>query len=222
MNFSPAWDQAYRESKQLSVWPWSDLVSYTFRHARPEHGFTRVFELGCGAGANIPFFEKLGVDYSAVEGSAFVVAGLHEAFPHLREKIAVGDFTQEIPFEGPFDLVVDRGSLTHNSTVAIRRTLRIVQDLMRSGGKFIGINWFSANRADAAAGDAVDAHTRTNILAGQFAGIGVVHFSDQAHIIDLLDTAGFCLERLEHHEINSVLPATGGTSGWWNFVAVKR
>jgi SAM-dependent methyltransferase len=221
MNFSPGWDQTYRESRQLSVWPWSDLVSFTLRHARPENGFRRVLELGCGAGANIPFFRKLGVDYWAIEGSAFVVAKLHEAFPDLSGRITTGDFTREIPFDGPFDLVVDRSSLTHNDTVAIRRTLQMVHDLMRPGAKFFGINWFSMKHAAAAAGDPVDSHTRTNIPAGQFAGVGAVHFSDREHIADLIGTAGFQLERLEHQETDAVLPAGGGTLGWWNFVAVK-
>jgi SAM-dependent methyltransferase len=221
MNLSPGWDQTYRESRQLSVWPWSDLVSFTLRHARPDGGFHRVLELGCGAGANIPFFRKLGVDYWAIEGSAFVVAKLHEAFPDLGERIVAGDFTREIPFDGPFDLVIDRSSLTHNETVAVRRTLRMVCDLMRPGAKFIGINWFSMKHSAAAAGDPVDSHTRTNIPAGQFAGVGAVHFSDQEHIVELIGTAGFQLERLEHHAIDAVLPASGDTLSWWNFVAVK-
>ncbi len=161
------------------------------------------------------------MDYWAIEGSGFVVAKLHEAFPDLSGKITAGDFTREIPFDGPFDLVVDRSSLTHNDTVAIRRTLRMVHDLMRPGAKFIGINWFSAKHAAAAAGDPLDSHTRTNIPAGQFAGVGAVHFSDREHIIDLIGTVGFQLERLEHQETDAVLPAGGGTLGWWNLVAVK-
>jgi SAM-dependent methyltransferase len=221
MNFSPGWDQTYRESRQLSTWPWSDLVSFTLRHARPDDGFRRVLELGCGAGANIPFFRKLGVDYWAIEGSAFVVAKLHEAFPDLGDRIVAGDFTREISFDGPFDLVIDRSSLTHNDTDAIRRTLRMVGSLMRPGAKFIGINWFSTKHSAAAAGDPMDPHTRTNIPAGQFAGVGAVHFSDQEHIVDLIGTAGFSLERLEHQEIDGVLPTGGSTLGWWNFVAVK-
>ncbi len=222
MNFSPSWDDTYREMRHWSVWPWSDLVSYTLRYARPEDGFRRVLELGCGAGANIPFFGKIGMDYAAVEGSAFIVARLCEMFPNLKDKIAVGDFTKAIPFGGSFDLVVDRASVTHNATAAIQRTLRLVLKLMRPGGKFIGINWFSTRHSDAAAGDLLDAHTRTNISAGQFAGIGAVHFSDQAHIIDLLETAGFRIERLDHQETGGVIPAGSARLGWWNFVAVKR
>jgi SAM-dependent methyltransferase len=221
VNFSHAWDAAYREGRHWSVWPWSDVVSCTLRHARPEHGFRRVLEIGCGAGANIPFFERLGVDYAAVDGSDFVVAKLAAAYPHLQGKIAVGDFTESIPLAGPFDLVVDRAALTHNTTAAIRRGLGLVHGVLRPGGKLIGVNWFSTAHGDAAAGDSIDEHTRTNIGAGPFAGIGVVHFSDRGHIVGLIEAAGFRIERLDHHESAGVIPAQSVRLGWWNFVAVK-
>ena len=51
--FSIEWDQRYKENLQMSIWPWSDLVSAVMRLRLPAS--TRVLELGCGAGANIPF-----------------------------------------------------------------------------------------------------------------------------------------------------------------------
>src|SRR6202030_1413326 len=114
---------AFQLNTHISIWPWSDLVSYVNRYASSTKGYRRVLELGCGVGANIPFFLKQGSDYSSIEGSAAAVASLHEAYPTLRERIVVGDFTQAIPFSGPFDLVVDRSALTHNTTAAISRSL---------------------------------------------------------------------------------------------------
>ena len=43
----------YKEKLQMSIWPWSDLVTAVMRLRLPAS--TRVLELGCGAGANIPF-----------------------------------------------------------------------------------------------------------------------------------------------------------------------
>lgn len=221
MTSLPEWDKAYTSNKQLSVWPWSDLVSYVYRYAKPSEGFHRVLELGCGAGANIPLFVKLKADYYGIDGSPAVVALLHESFPQLKDKIAVGDFTQAIPFEGTFDLVVDRSSVTHNTTDAIRRTFLMIMDKLRKGGKFFGIDWFSTAYPDAKMGDVLDAHTRTNIPVGQFVGLGTVHFSDQDHIIELLTAAGFRVERLEHKKNDIVIPGNVSPMGWWNFVAVK-
>jgi SAM-dependent methyltransferase len=225
MTFSAEWDERFRTNQNISVWPWSDLVSYVNRFAKPVDGYKRVLELGCGAGANIPFFTNLAVDYFAIEGSASIVARLHRAYPDLKRRILVGDFTRSLPFPGPFDLVVDRSAVTHNTTEAIRRTLAMVFDRLRAGGKLIGIDWFSTSHQDAQGGDALDANTRTNHPAGQFAGVGAVHFSDQTHIADLLGRAGFHLDVLEKKDLQVVHPKGGGgrteRAGMWHFVAVK-
>jgi SAM-dependent methyltransferase len=221
MNFSIEWDRVYRSNEQLSRWPWSDLVSCVYRYAKPSDGFQRVLELGCGAGANVPFFADLGMDYFAIEGSGNIVARLHERFPGLKERIVVGDFTQAIPFTETFDLVVDRAALTHNTTPAIRRALSIMFGRVRPGGKLIGIDWFSMEHSDAKLGDAVDAWTRTNIPNGQFSGVGMVHFSDCEHLRGLLRESEFEIERLEHKQVDTVVPEGNYRFAAWNFVAVK-
>jgi SAM-dependent methyltransferase len=221
MNFSVEWDGVYRANEQLSRWPWSDLVSYIHRYARPSDGFQRVLELGCGAGANIPLFEKLGTDYHGIEGSPSIVQSLHERFPKIRNRIVVGDFTKTIPFDGKFDLVVDRGSITHNVTSAIHRTLGMIFSRLRTGGKFVGIDWFSTEHCDAQLGDALDAWTRTNIRSGQFSGIGAVHFTDREHLCELLCGSGFEIERLQHKLVDTVVPEGNNRFAAWNFVAVK-
>jgi SAM-dependent methyltransferase len=221
MMFSPEWDDRFRSGGNISQWPWSDLISYVNRYAKPLKDFKRVLELGCAAGPNIPFFLRSGMDYYAIEGSAAIVARLHCVYPELKDRIVVGDFTRDIPFGGPFDLVVDRSSVTHNTTDAIRKTLQMVFDRMRPGGKFLGLDWFSDVYVDANRGEALDTHTRTNIQSGQFVGLGIVHFSDRDHLLDLLAVAGFQVERLEHKQSDVTIPSQGGRSGWWNFVAVR-
>ena len=59
MTFSQEWDNRFKENKNISIWPWSDLVSFVMRYAKPSNPQFRVLELGCGAGANIPFFLSL-------------------------------------------------------------------------------------------------------------------------------------------------------------------
>lgn len=221
MTFSPEWDDAFRADTHISTFPWSDLVSFVHRYAKPADGFRRVLELGCGAGANIPFFLRLGVTYYSVEGSPNAVARVLAAYPDLKDRVVNGDFTQVIPFDGSFDLVVDRAALVHNPTDAIRRTLKMVSDRLRPSGKVIGIDWFSSEHQDSAGGDAVDLHTRTNFTAGPFAGIGNVHFCDHEHLADLVTQAGLRLEHLEHKQTEAIFPAKRDRFGYWNFVAVK-
>src|SRR5207244_611872 len=106
--------------------------------AKPLERPLRILEIGCGAGANIPFFLAVKADYYAIEGSATVVGQLHERYPELKTRIVAGDFTKDIPFDGPFDVAVDRSSLTHNDTPSIRRCLKQVREKLKEGGLYIG------------------------------------------------------------------------------------
>lgn len=222
MTFSIEWDTLYRANTHLSIWPWSDLVSYVYRYANPHNGFNRVLELGCGAGANIPLFLSLKSDYWAIEGSHAIVESVIRRYPELAQRIITGDFTLELPFTGPFDLVVDRISLAHNSTTAMLKSLSMIFNLLRSGGKFIGIDWFSDKHHDAQLGEPVDSHTRTNLPgSSHLAGTGHVHFCDRPHLIHLLESTGFLVERLEHKLSNILIPEGVQQLAWWNFVATK-
>jgi SAM-dependent methyltransferase len=219
MNFSPEWDERYRENPYWGIWPWSDLVSFVMRHARPEGPGGRVIELGCGAGANIPFFLSLGMEYYGIEGSVVIVENLRERFPALENNIVVGDFTQEIPFHGEFDLVVDRAALTHNKTDAIVSCLELVHGKLKPGGKFIGIDWFSTAYSDYSKGVEEDPFTRSGYREGSFAGVGRVHFSDKPHLLDLFKR--FEMMALEHKTIQREIPGDGWHFASWN-LAVRK
>ena len=221
MGFSSEWEKRYAESTHLSVWPWSDIVSLVHRHCKPIiAGGGRVYELGCGAGANIPLFLSLGLDYYAIEGSATIVDQLHKRYPELSSNILVGDFTIDAPFDGSFDLVIDRASLTHNNSKSIQRAIEAVFHLLKPGGLFIGSDWFSINHTDFSGGDSADdEYTRDNYLNGQFAGVGAVHFSDEQHLRDLFHefTILFLEEKLTtRHE-----PADQHHFASWNIVAKR-
>jgi hypothetical protein len=224
VTFSSEWEEIYNQGLQNSIWPWSDLVSYVMRYARPSGGSCRVLELGFGAGANIGFFASLGVEYFGMEGSESAVQRVGRRFAGQSGiTLARGDFTRVIPFDGPFDLVVDRSSLTHNSTAAIRSCLQAVGSRMKHGAKFVGIDWFSTDNAQFLAGrEAGDYHTRADFQSEQFKGVGTVHFSDQEHLMDLFSSGGFEIVRLEHKHSAIVLPAGPDRMAWWNFMAIKR
>ena len=221
MSVAEAWEQLYRKNQHMSVWPWSDLVAFIMRYVRPTGPGFRVLELGCGAGANIPFFRNLEVEYYAIEGSPTIVNKLHERYPDLREKIVVGDFTQELPFDVEFDLIVDRSSLTHNSTAAIRAGLTLAGDKLKPCGAFVGIDWFSVEFSEYRNGeDAGDAFTKKNFRTGSLADTGVVHFSDKEHLLELF--SAFKVEVLVHKVVERHLPPDGWRYAAWNLVAWKR
>jgi SAM-dependent methyltransferase len=221
MSFSQEWDERFRENTHISVWPWSDLVSYVMRYARPIVPDSRVLELGCGAGANIPFFRSLGVQYYAVEGSAAITERLWKRFPDLGGNIMIGDFTENIPLSGQFDLIVDRGALTHNTTTAIKKALGLIHRKLNSTGRYIGIDWFSTVHSDYTKGTIMegDEYTHFGYTEGALAHTGNVHFSDRQHLLDLF--ADFHIEIMEHKTVQREIPGDGFVFASWNLVAKK-
>ena len=176
-------------------------------------------ELGCGAGANIPFFKSLKVDYYAIDGSKTAVQRLWNRFPEYHCNIITADFTNEIPFNCSFDLIVDRASLTHNNTDSIIRCLELVRNKLRVDGLFIGIDWFSTFHSEYKKGtvNAQDIYTRRDYKDGPFTDTGIVHFADKEHMINLF--RDYEIVVLEHKIIQNEIPDDGSVYATWNIVA---
>jgi len=221
MTFSPDWEDCYANNKHLSIWPWTDLVIYVSRYAKRCKGERlSVLELGCGYGANIPFFQHLEADYYAVEGSSTAVNYLKAKFPRFADNIFWGDYTNNIPFELSFDIIVDRASLPFNDISSINKTLSICYDKLHDKGLFIGIDWYSPDHSEFMNGQpTIDPFTRANFTDGIFAGTGNVHFFSHDHL-----TALFMRYRmlvLEHKLVEQRIPDSSYKFAAWNFVAQK-
>lgn len=223
MGFSKEWEDRYKESTHLSIWPWSDLISYVMNYARPTGEKYRVLELGCGAGANIPFFMTLpGVEYCAMEGSQTMVDRLKEKYGKVRDGLVCGDFTKEIPFSGSFDLIVDRGSLTHNTTASLRNCIKLIQGKLKDTGRFISIDWFSTEHSAYSEGqpDPADHYTIKNFTSGAMKNLGNVHFSDEENLRELFKDFEFVI--LDHKIIHREVPKNSCRYGAWDFVLKKK
>ena len=198
----------------MNRWPWTDLVSAVKRHCGSIEGW-KVLELGCGASVpNRQFFTEEGAYYWGVD-TALEHENAH-AIPELGWiwRVETMDFTKETP-EGPFDLICDRAAVTHNTTEDIKNTLRMAYDALKPGGWYIGIDWFGDEHGSAKCGDEVDPHTRTNIKEGQFAGVGIVHFTDGAEIEELFHTME--MVQLRHKKWATLFPPE--TFASWDIVA---
>jgi SAM-dependent methyltransferase len=188
------------------------------RH-KPKNKSFKVLELGCGAGANIPFFTSLEADYYAVEGSRSIVGKLHNKFPQLKNNIFVGDFSDFIP-DIRFDLIVDRASLTCNHEESIIRCLKKCYESLNIGGKYIGVDWFSTHHSDYLKGtQAEDIWTKKDMVGSGFEGTGRVHFSDQNHLMELFKE--FEVKTLSHSVLSEKIPDLKANVSTWNFVMEK-
>lgn len=220
MAFSKEWDDVYKSGAHDSQWPWSDVVALTCRYFKEREGL-KVLELGCGAGANILFFEKIGAKYYGIEGSGYQANRLRERFHSQNVFIKAGDFTQIIPFDEKFDLIFDRGAITCNTTESIRNAMSMVSEKLSWGGYFFGIDWFSdkhygfMQRYE----NVRKIDDRTYVFSdGYFSGLGDMHFFDRGHIEDLLSE--FEIVSLEERVVTHFLPRN---EIWatWNVVARK-
>ena len=213
------WNKIYRRNEQISVWPWSDLVSIVMRHARPAKDDFKVVELGCGAGANIPFFLSLGVEYYSVEASEVIVSRLHKKFPQLENNIIAGNCTETLP-DGEFDLIFDRGALTCNTSDAIEACLQLCHEKLKPDGKYIGVDWYSTKSSSFLQGEVEDDWTRVNFPRGPFVNQVRIHFSNKDHLIDLFNKFEF--QHLEHKTVESEFESDHPVVASWNFVAAKK
>jgi len=217
---SQDWDDCYKDNKQMAIWPWSKLVSLVMRYGLPNKPKFRVLELGCGPGANIPFFLSLNVEYFAIEASPTIVEVLKKKFPNLKDNIVVGDFTKNLYFKHNFDLVIDRAAITHNANRDIKQCLNAVYNALNDGGRYIGLDWFSTINPEYNRGKHdQDSFTRTNYTEGNFANLGRVHFSDESHLRDLFSK--FKILFLQHIIMETQIPGNGEINAVWNLVAEK-
>lgn len=208
MNSRSEWDAIYAAGQQMIRWPWTDLVSAVRRHCGDMHGKS-VLELGCGHGTNSRFFDDEGAQYYGLEQATV-------DHTWAIDRVMQVDFTESIP--GHWDLLFDRAAVTHNDTESIKRCLDLVFNALKPGSYYIGIDWFSREHEASDKGVPVDAYTRTDIPDGQFQGVGKVHFSTHAHLLELFER--FEIMSLAHKVVTDKC-SNAGTFASWNIVARK-
>jgi SAM-dependent methyltransferase len=221
LEFSEEWEERYRENTNMSIWPWSDLVSYVNNYVKPLNSQLRVLELGCGAGANIPFFQSFNADYFGIDGSNIIINMLKKKFPDIKDNLKVGDITNEIMFKGEFDLIIDRSALTHNSTKGIKKGLDFAYEKLKNNGKFIGVGWFSTKCSEFTKGQINGDKFTKSFQNGPFANIGTTHFAEKFHMIDFFKK--FKILVLDHKIIKKEIPENEHTLvATWDIVAQKN
>ena len=223
IGFSSEWEILYKAGTHHSIWPWSDIVRLCERYVRPRLRLLAeplVLEIGCGFGANIPYLITLG-HYFGIDGSSTALDANLIRFPELKGRLKVVDFTRELGFESKFDVICDRASITHNSDNQIRNCIGLVRDSLKVGGLFVGVVWFSKVHSDYLKSVArVDNHTITGVTQGQFDGVGLVHFTDEQNLREIL--VGFDIIYLEHRVSNVIIPGNDSVNAFYNLVAIRR
>lgn len=222
--FSNQWEKAYSSGRHLSLFPWTDLVILVNKFAHPsvfEKSHPKVLEIGCGAGANISFLKNIGFEYHGIDGSDTAINLCRDRFPDIKNNLIKGDFSESFKFEKKFDLIVDRASLTHNTTITIKNILSLIENSLTEDGKYVGVTLFSTEHPQFLKGIPIkdDKYTKTKYLQGPFNEIGNVHFFNLDHIESLF--LNFSIEHLEHIEKKTIIGNIEDTTAFWNIVVSK-
>lgn len=220
MSYSNIWDDRYINLGKVNRFPWSDLIAYVIRYARPDNESYKILELGGGIGTNFPFFESLGVEYFSIDGCEEAVRIAKQKFPRFKDNIVCGDFTKEYPFNQKFDLIVDRSSLAYDNTEEVKKAIKLIYDNLKPNGKFIGIDWFSTKHSEYKLAQKLDdEYTLGNFSRDWYNHHKKIHFSDMKHLIELFSRFEFI--KVEEKIIRETLPDTNYQQALFNF-AVKK
>ena len=219
------WENAYSKGQHNSIWPWSDVISLFHRNLAGviKNNKTKVLELGCGAGANIPFILSLGLQYYGIDGSKTAVSNLKKKYKNLANKLYVADFSEQIPINLPekFDIIFDKASITHNNSNEIIKTINNIKTRMSKNAYFVGVMWFASDHSAFKEGIEIDdKYTKTNLPRDtEFYRIGKVHFSTENYIKNLFKD--FKIVILEKKITKHALPKRPYLESSWNIVAKK-
>ena len=224
--WSPEWEiNRFSQGKRAAKYVWSDVVTLTFRYllgpkAEVPRSQIRVLELGCGAGANLLFFAREGLDVTGIDASPSAIrlaAGTLATNGHSAA-LEVGDFANALPFpDASFDLVLDRATLTHNVLGVIEDTVGEVHRVLKPGGILLIVDFFSTAHPHAEMGKEVEPNTHTGIPVGMFQDIGNVHFTTGEELRDLLSQ--FTVLHMEHKVYSCMVPDAAEGTAQYNVVA---
>lgn len=118
-----------------------DLINLLDRGDVDAERFPRAVDLGCGTGANVVHLASLGFDSWGVDFSEVAVrkAGLRADTAGVEAHFVVGDLTADsiAGLEGPFDFLIDFGTLDDLKGDAREAMARTVTRLARPGSKFL-------------------------------------------------------------------------------------
>jgi ubiquinone/menaquinone biosynthesis C-methylase UbiE len=153
MAFDENWENdIYSKNRQINKFPFDWVVSTVTRLFGPLDTPSNIsaVELGCGTGNNLKFLLDFGFDnVHGIDGSKTALQLAHQ---HLNDtsaklKLIRADFASLPEQDGYFDLVLDRGSITHNDYDSSRAILAESLRILKSGGYIMSTLFSSSHSA---------------------------------------------------------------------------
>lgn len=198
MGWDPAWEQIFK-SQSWGKYPPVEVVRFVARnfYNAPDRRGVRLFEAGCGPGANLWFMAREGFSVYGMDGSEAAIGlareRLNKECPSWRGELKVGDIGR-LPYpDSYFDAVIDVEAIYANSYENSRRIYSELARVTKDGGKLLSIAFAKGSWGDGT-GENVG-HNAWLASEGPLAGKGYSRFADLDEIGELI--SGFELSNLE-------------------------
>ncbi len=221
--FDTNWNAAYSAGRQLNRYPADGLVSFAHHllggRNRAE---TRILEIGCGAGNNLWFFAREGFEVTGVDGSPHCLDFARARFEAegLRGRFEQCSFLELDTLDGPFDLILDREALAHNTWEDLERIMPAVARLLHPQGHLLSF-FFACDHPDKEYMSECSGPTWSGPTAEVFGGARWVTLPDEGELRALF--APFEIIDLYKRTLRSLLrqePFTGNSE--WIVIARGR
>jgi len=153
MAFDETWEIIH-QSREWGGYPSEPLIRFVcgtmFKRAAPTS--LRILEIGCGAGANLWFLSREGVQTFGIDGSVTTVQKaqqkLDEDVPGWSGQVEVADAIS-LPFpDEMFDAVVDVEAVTHNSYEDSKRIYIEAHRVLKPGGMMFSMTFATGTWGD--------------------------------------------------------------------------
>lgn len=215
MSFDKNWEKlVYKKSLQINQYPFDWIVSSTFNQIK-RFNTKKVLELGCGTGNNLRFFRDLNFkEIIGVDGSKTAIKLAKKNIKSKKIKLIQNDFSKINFKSNYFDLIVDRGSITHNSKKEINQIFDMLHKFLKKDGLFFSTIFSSRHY-------------------GNFTKIKNKSFKDEINSKEGLTTSFFNQQEIKRlfskfkiislqlEEKKSIIPNNKKNSAWWLIISKK-
>ena len=226
MSFDNKWDtEIYKNHAQVNRYPFDSVVSTVFRYfgSTKTRSDIKILELGCGTANNISFLAQEGFSAIGLDGSEHAIQLGRNLLKKkgLNAELICQDFTKLSNFEDEsFDMVIDRGSITHNRRKDIETTISDVHRVLKDRGIFLS-QIFSSKHSAVKYGKRLEDGTLHEFSGGFFAGHPMIfYFATDQDIIDLYESRFTMLSKL--HNVSQEMLNEDDYRAMWNLVCQKN
>lgn len=132
----PVWENDVYGKGTFVRCPYDQVATFVFRNLpRKPRRDIRILEVGCGPGSNLWFLNQEGFACSGFDASPTAIEYAKVRCGNGVE-LKVAEFPN-VPFEGPFDLVIERAAICYVAFDVAKQTVANVRDVLVQGGRFL-------------------------------------------------------------------------------------